>query len=240
LIPEEFYRATEDLHSGKIKSKDAVLEIRRDIERAVTGLSPCGIFDVISCKPCGAAAEEYEEPPALEDDFRVTLKDFSEYEAGAEDLRFFHGDASLCGLCLVWSLVRQWVRGETSLSDAPLPRRLVSVTTGALGKGVDDAFEFLFRASDGRYFADTELGAGIGAPEVMPGSGFFAFKLGLPGARPSVFALKEELVPRDYLRACREASENPGDFEKNAVRRKLQRDFARQVLAESEPFRAIA
>ncbi|MDR1650729.1 MAG: hypothetical protein LBR87_02980, partial [Synergistaceae bacterium] len=85
LIPEEFYRATEDLHSGKIKSEDAVLEIRRDIERAVTGLSPRGIFDVISCKPCGAAAEEYEEPPALEDGFRVTLKDFSEYEAGAED-----------------------------------------------------------------------------------------------------------------------------------------------------------
>ncbi|MDR1651573.1 MAG: hypothetical protein LBR87_07280 [Synergistaceae bacterium] len=240
LIPEEFYRATEGLHSGKITSEDEVLKIRRGIESALMGLSPGDIFDAVSCRPCGVTPDEYEEPPPLDDDFRVRLNDFAEYDVGVDDARFFHGDESLCGLCLVWSLVRQWIRGDARLQNSCLPRRSVSVAIGALGRGVNDAFEFLFRTSDGRSSVNIKWSAGFGAPEVMPGAGFFAFGLGLEGERRSVFALKERIVPRDYLKICGEMAGKAADFRERAARKKLQRDFVRQVLSEPEPFRVVA
>ena len=238
LVPQGFYRATDDLASGKIKDEAEVLKIRRDIEKALAGLSPHEIFDVLSCRAC-AVRTEYAEPPGLEDDFRLLLDDFAEYEVSAEDARFFHGDDSLCGLCLFWSLVRQWARGE-NLQGRAIPRRRVSVKIGARGKGVDDACEFLFRTSDGRSSVDLEWGKTLGAPEVMPGEGYFAFSLGLDGQRHKAFALKDDMVPRDYLRLCNEMAANPADFRGHGERKKLQRDFARHLLSEPEPFRAVS
>ena len=63
--------------------------------------------------------------------------------------------------------------------------------TGARGKGIDDAFEFLFRVSQGnRLSVNTQWGAELGAPEVLPGAGHFVFGLSLGAAPPDVLVLK--------------------------------------------------
>jgi hypothetical protein len=178
--------------------------------------------------------------PVLKDDFRLRLYDDGEYEVGIEELQHYHGNGSLCGLCLSWSLVRQWVRGV----EYALPRRSVEVKSGALGDGIRDAFEFLFRGTDGRFIVDTAWGDATPAPKVMPGSGAFAFRLAAPGLAvpeipPRTFVLKEALAPREYLRLCEIRNKNPEAFKEEKARKTLQLEFARRVLAEPEPFEAV-
>jgi hypothetical protein len=119
-----------------------------------------------------------------------------------------------------------------------LPRRSVQVRSGALGGGISDAFEFLFRGKDGRVAADTAWGDSTPAPKVMPGSGAFAFQLSLPESSRT-FILKEKFVPTEYLRLSRIYNENPQAFKENEARKTLQLEFARCTLKESEPFEVL-
>jgi hypothetical protein len=252
LVPEEFYKISEDLHFKRVppEAEAQALELRREIETALLALDPADIFDVHAretCKPLpNGAFLELSEPPDLKDDFRLRLNDYGKYDVGIEQLRRYHGNEMLCGLCLSWSLVRQWAQEgkwrEGSEKDG-LPRRSVEVKSGAVGNGIRDALEFLFRGTgDDRVIFDPAWGDGTSAPKVMPGSGAFVFQLSLrrPGAegpKPvQTFILKEEFVPKEYLKLCRAQNENPGAFKEEKARKTLQLEFARRVLAEPEPF----
>ncbi|MDR1621797.1 MAG: hypothetical protein LBS00_05425 [Synergistaceae bacterium] len=249
LVPEEFYKVSEDLYFKRVppEAEEGAMELRRKIEAALLALDPTDIFDVREHKPCTVFPQDApSEPPALKDDFRLRLKDYEEYQVGIEQLRRYHGNASLCGLCLAWSLVRQWARmeegdeeGREALPREALPRRSVEVKSGALGDGISDAFEFLFRGTDGRVTVDTAWGDATPAPKVMPGSGAFAFRLALPGRPSRTFFLKEAVVPKDYLRLCRVKNENPGEFREEKERKSLQLEFASRVLADPEPFEVV-
>ncbi|MDR1978950.1 MAG: hypothetical protein LBQ42_09490 [Synergistaceae bacterium] len=240
LVPEEFYKVSEDLHFKRVppEAEEQAMRLRRKIEAALLALDPADIFDVRKHKPCTVFPDDKPfGPPDLKDDFRLRLLDYGEYEVGIEQLRRYHGNASLCGLCLSWSLVRQW-------AGASVPRRSVQVVSGALGDGIADAFEFLFRGADGRVVVDTAWGDGTSAPKVMPGSGAFAFRLGLassgfaPARPPRTFVLKEKAVPKEYLKLCGIKNENPKEFKEEKARKTLQLEFARRVLADPEPFEA--
>jgi hypothetical protein len=249
LVPEEFYKVTEDLHRGKVTAEDQALELRRKIEDALMALDPDEIFDVHGHRPLIPQEVPRDTPPHLKDDFRLRLVDYGEYAVGIEQLRRYHGNRSLCGLCLAWSLIRQWARME---GWDELPRRSVHVRSGALGDGISDALEFLFRGKDGRVVVDTAWGDATPAPKVMPGSGAFAFQLSLPShnnspedsignscPQPSrTFILKEKAVPKEYLRLSRIHNENPGEFREHETRKALQLEFACAILEENEPFEA--
>jgi hypothetical protein len=240
LIPHEFYKATEDLNTGKIQSEDAVLKLRRDIEAALLPAHPADIFEVRRAKPCSAGLIEYSAPPPVKDDFIVRILDYGEFKADVERTRRYHGDDSLCGLCLTWSLIRQWLTAKPILAGNPVHRPKLAIKSGAFGKGINDAFEFLFRTSaGGRLSVDTDWGADIGAPEVLPGAGFFTFGLSYGGLSQDIFILREDLVPRGYLRLCGLKSERPDDFKEMSALKSLQREFASRVLSEPEPFRVI-
>jgi hypothetical protein len=239
LVPEEFYKATENLHFKKIATEENALRLRRTLEAALLNLNPRDVFNVHGCQPCAALPAELSEAPVLRDDFRLHLADYGEYDVGIEQLRRYHGDGSLCGLCLAWALVRQWVRGEGKGLERKdgLPRRGVKVKIGALGNGVDDAFEFLFRTQDdGRAVVDLAWSNGTPAPKVMPGGGAFAFQIASPGEKPQTFMLREKMVPREYLRLCEIKNENPGAFQEEKNWKALQVDFARRILEDPEPF----
>ncbi|MDR1376044.1 MAG: hypothetical protein LBJ22_00920 [Synergistaceae bacterium] len=239
LVPEEFYKISEDLRFGRVpaEAEEQAMRLRRKIETALLALDPEDIFDY-SHKPCATQEKvPFEEIPALEDGFHLRLKDYGEYTVGIEQLRRYHGNASLCGLCLAWSLVRQWARMEGYDKDG-LPRRSVQVKSGALGDGIGDALEFLFRGRDGRIAVDTAWGDGTPAPKVMPGSGAFAFQLSLPGASRT-FILKEKAAPTEYLRLCMARNENPEEFKEEKARKSLQLEFARRVLDDPEPFEVL-
>jgi formylmethanofuran dehydrogenase subunit E len=236
LIPDEFYRATEDLHNGKTDSEDGAMKLRLDIERTLMSMNPRDIFDIRSLRPCAASMEEGVPPPLLSDGSRVKISDYGTFETDIDTLRRYHGDEALCGLCLVWTLARQWA-ARVRPKDGAIPRGSVTVTAGARGKGIDDAFEFLFRVSRGnRLSVNTRWGAEFGAPEVLPGAGRFAFGLSLDGARQDVFALKDELTPREYLRLCKLKSEQRGDFREESALKSTQIEFANLLLATPEPF----
>jgi hypothetical protein len=240
LIPREFYTATEDLHSGKIHSEDGVFKLRRDIEAALLPMRPQDIFEVHRAKPCSADPEKLLAPPSIKDDFIIRISDYVEFEADVERVRRYHGDDALCGLCLTWSLIRQWVKAKSIFKKNPIYRSNVTVKSGAFGKGINDALEFLFRAStDRRLSVDTKWGAALDAPEVLPGAGFFAFGLSVDGSPQEIFILKEELAPRGYLELCKSRSEHPDDFREMPALKSLQRDFANRVLSEPEPFRVM-
>jgi hypothetical protein len=240
LVPEEFYRISADLHFKRVppEAEERALELRRKIEAALLALDPADIFNVHTHKmrdvpPSGPLLD----PPELKDDFRLLLRDYGRSEVGIEQLRRYHGNESLCGLCLAWSLVRQWARMEGNVKDG-LPRRSVEIKSGAFGSGIRDAFEFLFRGGDERVVFDLAWGDGTAAPKVMPGSGAFAFQFSrpsLPGPART-FTLKEEAAPKEYLRLCRLKKENPGGFKEEKARAALQLEFARRVLADPEPF----
>ena len=117
-----------------------------------------------------------------------------------------------------------------------MPRRSVKVKSGALGDGIRDAFEFLFRGKDGRVVVDTVWGDGTSAPKVMPGSGAFVFQLSSGHGPSRTLVLKEKAVPREYLRLSRIYSENPAEFKENEARKALQLEFARCALKEPELF----
>jgi hypothetical protein len=249
LVPEEFYRISEDLHFKRVppEAEEQALELRRKIEAALLALDPSDIFDVYAHKTHKSEPESQSvKPPTLEDDFRLSLDDWGgRYEVGIEQLRRYHGDEALCGLCLSWSLVRQWTRMEETQGNGKdgLPRRSVSVTSGAWGKGIQDAFEFLFRGTDGRVVFDMAWGDGTPAPKVMPGGGAFVFQCSRPSppkpkepGSAKTFVLKEEAVPKEYLKLCRAKNENPGSFKEEKARKSLQLEFARNILATPEPF----
>jgi hypothetical protein len=242
LVPEEFYRVSEDLYFKRVPpdAEEEALRLRRKIEAALLALEPAGIFDVRLHRPCTVFPDGVPfAPPPLEDGFRLRLRDYGDYRVGIEHLRSYHGNTSLCGLCLAWSLVRQWTRmEEKGKEEIVLPRRAVKVKSGALGEGIRDAFEFLFRGGDGRVTLDTAWGDETAAPKVMPGSGAFAFRLSLSGSeKPArTFLLKEAFVPKEYLRLCRIRNGNPGEFKEEKERKSLQLEFARRMLEEPEPF----
>jgi hypothetical protein len=237
IVPQEFYEATEDLHAGRILSEDGVLKLRRDIEKTILSMDPGDIFDVHTQMPCTADSGEGQEPPSLKDENSLLIEDYGEFLVNAGQLRRYHGDESLCGLCLAWALVRQWA-AEHGFSKKPIPRGKVTIKSGASGKGIDDAMEFLFRISGGnRYSVDTQWGESLRAPEVLPGAGFFIFGLSLEDSSRDIFILRDELVPRDYLMLCKARAENPRDFKEAATLKSLQRCFARQILSEAAPFR---
>ena len=249
LVPEEFYKISEDLHFGRIppEAEGRALELRRKIEAALLALEPTDIFDVHTHRICEAfpGDDVPSEPPALEDGFFLHLNDYGKYTVGIEQLRRYHGNEMLCGLCLSWELIRQWVRME-GYEKGGLPRRSVEVKSGALGKGIRDALEFLFRGTDGRIALDPAWGDAISAaPKVMPGSGAFVFRLSLaalaepPAKAYRTFILKEKAVPKEYLPRCRVKNENPGEFKEEKARKALQLDFARRVLADSYPFELL-
>jgi hypothetical protein len=242
LIPEEFYRISEDLSFNRVppEAEEQALELRRKIEAALLAMDFIDIFDIHASEICEPSpGPEPSELPALEDSFRLSLNDYGKYEVGIEQLRRYHGNEMLCGLCLSWALVRQWARMEGKEKDG-LPRRSVEVRSGALGNGIRDAFEFLFRGTADRIVFDTAWGDETSAPKVMPGSGAFVFQISLrrPDRAKSVrtFVLRKESVPKEYLRLCRLKNENPEDFREEKERKALQLDFARRVLATPEPF----
>lgn len=234
LVPQEFYRATEDLHSGKIKSEDGPMALRRTVESALLSLDPTDIFDVRALKPCTVKTAEPVAAPSLDDPSRLVLEDFDSYKIGIRQLQRYHGDQAVCGLCLTWALARQWAK--TVFKGDPVPRRKVSVKVGASGKGIDDAIEFLFRLSGTeRSTIDLRWGKEMNAPEVLPGAGFFAFQISMADTKRA-FVLKEDLVPREYLRLCAIKAANPSSFKEETERKKLQYEFASRMLLESEPF----
>jgi hypothetical protein len=236
LVPDEFYKATEDMHYGKTDSEDGVMKLRIEVERVLMSMNPRDIFDIHSLKPYTVSMDEGMPPPLLSDDSRIKISDYGTFETDIETLRRYHGNEALCGLCLVWTLVRQWA-AQLCLKDGAIPRRSVTVTAGACGKGIDDALEFLFRASRGnRSSVNTQWGAELGAPEVLPGAGHFVFGLSLDGATPDVFALREELAPREYLRLCELKSEQHEDFKEELALKSRQLEFANLLLATPEPF----
>jgi hypothetical protein len=237
LVPQEFYTATEDLHCGKLASETGVLDLRREIESAILSMNPRDIFDVRTQRPCSDGSRKSQEPPLLRDYTVLKIDDYGEFSVNAERVRRYHGDASLCGMCLTWALVRQWAN-KRGFSNEPMPRGKVTVTSGASGSGIDDALEFLFRISGTkRYSVDTRFGDGLRAPEVLPGAGAFVFGLSLEGSAQDIFILRDELAPREYLRLCKLKSEHPHDFKEMEELKSLQRDFARRMLSEAEPFR---
>jgi hypothetical protein len=238
LVPEEFYKVSEDLHWKRVppEAEEQAMELRRKIEAALMGMEPADIFHVHGHKPCTILPDEISETeiaPLLTDDFRLRLGDYGEYLVGIEQLRRYHGNTSLCGLCLAWSLVRQWARME---GKRALLRRSVKVKSGALGDGIRDAFEFLFRGKDGRVVFDTAWGDGTPAPKVMPGSGAFVFQLSSEPQPCRTLVLKEKAVPKEYLRLSRIYNENPAEFKENEARKALQLEFARCALEDPEPF----
>ncbi|MDR1378086.1 MAG: hypothetical protein LBJ36_03450 [Synergistaceae bacterium] len=244
LVPEEFYKISEDLHFKRIppEAEARALELRRKLEAALLALDPIDIFDVYAHRICGTLPSDVRsELPILKDDFRLCLNDYGEYTVGIEQLRRYHGNTSLCGLCLAWSLVRQWVRMEGNIKgneERGLPRRAVHAKSGALGDGIQDALEFLFRGRDDRVAVDPAWGDGTPAPKVMPGSGAFAFRLSLPESS-RMFTLKEKAVPKEYLRLCRIRGENPAEFKDEEVIKTLQLEFACRVLDDPEPFEVL-
>jgi hypothetical protein len=239
LVPQDFYKATEDLHNGKITSEDEVLKVRRNVEMILLNINPHEIFDVHVQKPYTDALEKGSEAPLLQDDSYLKVADYGEFSLNAERLRRYHGDNSICGMCLTWALVRQWAR-NLGFSNKPIPRRQVTLISGASGRGINDALEFLFRISgENRYTVDTRFGDGHRAPEVLPGAGSFIFGLSLGNAAQDIFILKDELAPRDYLRLCKLKSEKPHNFKQMAELKSLQREFARRMLSEAEPFRVL-
>jgi hypothetical protein len=234
LVPEEFYEATEELHSGRAESEERCLSLRRTIEKTLLSLAPSEIFEIRGGCPCRPAPDCNRGVAELEDEFTVKLNDFGIFDVTLEDARLYHGEESLCGVCLAWSLVRQWISLTASSISSPLPRREIVFESAADGSGIDDAFEYIFRTSSGaRKSSDiTELRA----PEVFPGAGRFAFGLSIGGNRATRFALKNKMVPKDYLRLCGMRSATEGAFEKQSELRELQLEFARAMLAEEEPF----
>jgi hypothetical protein len=241
LVPEEFYKISEDLHWKRVppEAEERALELRRKIEAALMALAPAAIFDVHRYKPCSFVSREAEAAPPLTDDFRLRLEDYGEYLVGIEQLRRYHGNASLCGLCLAWSLIRQWARMNGAEGKPGLPRRSVAVKAGSLGDGIGDAFEFLFRGKGNRLVVDTAWGDETPAPKVMPGSGAFAFQISLGSQPARTFVLKEKAVPKEYLRLSRIYSENPAEFKEGEARKALQLEFARYALEEPEPFEVL-
>ena len=104
LVPEEFYKISEDLHWKRVppEAEEQALELRRKIEAALMALDPVDIFDVHGHKPCTSISQKAhrEAAPSLTDDFRLRLDDYGEYLVGIEQLRRYHGNTSLCGLYL--------------------------------------------------------------------------------------------------------------------------------------------
>jgi hypothetical protein len=166
------------------------------------------------------------------DDFRVEIRGGATSEVGFEDLARSHDGGSWCGLCLIWALVRQYCRatGANTIS-----REECEIRLGAWGDGIRDAVEFLFGpVDDRRVVLDKSLGGKVDAPDA-PDDGSFAFRIVSPGGS-GTFVLKEEAVPHEYLRLCEEKNKNPRVFEEEASRKRLQLEFARDLLRRSEPF----
>lgn len=175
-----------------------------------------------------------ENAPLLKDDFRLALQDELLYEVGVEELIHYHGGHSVCGVCLLWSLVRQFCR----LSDTKvLPRRSVELVMGADGKGIRDGVEFLFRAfEEGRAHFDPHFGESLNAPVAPSNAGSFVFRLSLPETKGFTFVLKEKFVPVEYFRLCEKKNAAPRSFGEEAERKRLQLDFARLMLLEEQAF----
>jgi hypothetical protein len=235
LVPKEFYDATEALSSGKAKSEEYCLFLRRVVEAALLPLPPSEIFDVARRETC----EPPDSPPETAGDisrgFSLTLGDFGIFRAELGDAIAYHGGDSLCGVCLSWALARQWLSALGGAdAEIPVPRREIFLETAAQGAGILDAFEFLFRTSgDGR---TGELKSSVKAPEVLPGAGSFAFAISMGGGGRKIFALRENMVPRDYLRLCQRRIESPHTFADGETLKALREDFARSMLNEPEPF----
>ena len=239
LVPEEFYAATEDLHHGRGDPEAAearALELRRAIASAIRSLDPSELFVVHEAR----AAEplpEGNEPPPLEEAGALGLIDHEVYDVTVESLRRYHGNSALCGLCLVWSLVRQL--GRRAGVEA-FERRSVEVTAGARGSGILDGLEYLFRGfGEGRASFDFGWAEGLGAPRAPMGSGAFAFRFVLPGREPTTFVLKERYVPHEYFALCERRAGDPGAFGEEPERRRLQLEFARLALSEPELFEVV-
>lgn len=236
LVPEEFYSVTEDLHHGRGDPEETearALELRRRIASAILALDPSELFLVHEAQ-AAEVSPEGAEPPALEDGGSLTLTDRETYSVTVESLRRYHGDAALCGLCLVWSLVRQFGRAA---GLGAFERRAVGVTAGARGAGILDGLEYLFRGfDDGRAVFDFGWAEGLGAPRAPMRSGAFAFRLALPGRVPATFVLKGEHVPHEYFALCERKAAEGSAFSEEPRRRALQLEFARRALGEPELF----
>lgn len=239
LVPEEFYAVTEDLHHGR-GDPEAVearaLELRRAIASAILALDPSELFVVHGAR-AAEVLPEGAEPPLLGDAGSLSLIDRGTYAVTVESLRRYHGNAALCGLCLVWSLVRQL--GRHAGVDA-FERRSVGVTAGARGPGILDGLEYLFRGfGEGRAAFDFGWAEGLGAPRAPMGSGAFAFRFALPGREPMTFVLKDRYVPHGYFALCERKAGAPGAFGEEPERRRLQLEFARLALSEPELFEVL-
>ena len=212
------------------------MELRRAIASAIWALDPSELFVVHEAR----AAEplpEGDEPPPLEEAGSLGLIDHEGYDVTVESLRRYHGNSALCGLCLVWSLVRQL--GRHAGVEA-FERRSVEVTAGARGSGILDGLEYLFRGfGEGRAAFDFSWAEGLGAPRAPMGSGAFAFRFVLPGREPTTFVLKGRYVPHDYFALCERRAGAPGVFGEEPERRRLQLEFARLALREPEMFEVV-
>ena len=134
----------EDLHLGRGDTEAAearALELRRALASAIRALDPSELFVVHEAR-AAAPFPEGDEPPPLEEAGALGLIDHEVYDVTVESLRRYHGNSALCGLCLVWSLVRQL--GRHAGVEA-FERRSVEVTAGARGSGILDGLEYLFR-----------------------------------------------------------------------------------------------
>lgn len=236
LVPEEFYAVTEDLHRGRGAREETearALELRRAIASALLERAPSEIFAVHEAKPA-APSPEGAEPPVLGDGGRLVLADRETRSVTIESLRRYHGSSALCGLCLVWSLARQF--GSLAGLDA-FERRAVAVTAGARGAGILDGLEYLFRGfGEGRAAFDFGWAEALGAPRAPGENGAFAFRLSAGGLEPVTFVLKEEHVPHEYFALCGRKMADPASFREEERRRALQLGFARRALEEPELF----
>ncbi len=114
-------------------------------------------------------------------------------EIGFDDLRKFHGSASICGLTVSYVVMQAAWR---ELGGGPLSRQQISVETGFPGPGARDGFEMVTRAvSREAYHIRTDVAPDDRIAEAAKGAYFFRFltpdnsvSLGLaPSAVPDEF-----------------------------------------------------
>ncbi len=235
LVPQEFYELSQLLHQGALppNGEQKVLELRREVARAILKLSPEDIFIVHSHEASSPVGIGDQTIPILHDLTALSLEDYESYTVSLDQMLLNHGYGSVCGLCLVWALARQIA--QIAGGDA-LKRREWEFRVGAEGEGVRDGLEFLFRAfSDGRAVFDKEWGLKQGAPLATRDGGAFAFEVRTSGFART-FVLKQEFAPTEYLRLCDRKNRRPSDFTEETARKQRQVEFARRMLKEKQAF----
>lgn len=240
LVPQEFYEKTEALQhcENKEDAEEELLVLRSAVAKVLMEAEPFELFNIHHLKPVRAVTEEFFPPVDFESDFCLPLRDFGVFNATLPLLQAYHGEDSLCGLCLIASLMKRFMveRGH----DTPLNRRSCSVKAGAWGKGISDGLACLLRTDNNpeRLLVHQAWGESYLLPTV-PGGGSFVFQLEEAGEAPMIFALQSERVPTEYFDLCRKRNKMGPAFDHERQRKERQIEFARSVLCD-DPWKRLS